>query len=847
MPIQLPAAAASAGTAGAAAAGAGAATAGSSLMAAMGPIGLGISILSAGISYFSARKAKKKAKKAARAAMGELLNFDGTNNFIPVIYGTRRIEGTLVYISTNDAPGGDPNEFLYLVYALCEGEVHEILEADILVDELPVSDARFNYTDSINTSIYTGTDAQTADAMLIAETSDWTADHKLSGIAYIRVRLKWTRTAFTTIPVVSALVKGKKVYDPRTSTTVYSTNPALCVRDYLTNTRYGKGLSASVIDDASIIAAANFYDTTVTFWAGGGTGKVFEFNAIVDTEQSILDNLKDMMLCCRGFMPFTNGIYSLIPDKSASSVFAFTTDNIIGGISIKGENKAEKYNRMVCTFTDPANNWQENTVIWPDAGSDEEAAYLAEDNGTELIGEIELPYITNFYAARDLARVFLLRSRNAIRTSFTANSDGLNVTVGDVVTVTHPTPGWSAKPFQVEEMAINYDGTCTVALLEYDSSIYSYDPASEQIAYADTNLPNPFLVSSAPTAFVITETTYLEEDGTVVPEIKVSWTPSTDSFVEQYEVQWKVSAASVYQSFMTAEPRVTEKHLTVGLTFNIRVRAVNGVGAVSDWLSTTYTILGDTTGPATPTGLTIVGSYNEAVAKWTACADKDYKETILYASLTNNFATATEQVRVSGTTVTYYNLPLNTTYYVWLKHVDFSGNLSAASAAVSFTTTSGITTSQIANGAITTPKLTDNAATLFVGAEADYGAGLALTETSSNTFTDWTLLGTVTVDFGSASPQEAQILVTVNYEGTGADTHIISLGLSTLYEELARVNQEIVGATRQTITISITVPWADIDPPSGTSVSFRGWSKIASSGTDVEAMTGYFSVLSSRK
>ena len=702
----LPAAATAAGQAGVAAA---SATAGSTLAAALGPIGLGAALLSAGISYFSQRKAKKKAKKAARSALGELLNFDGTNNFIPVIYGVRRIEGTLVYISTNDAPGGDPNEFLYLVYALCEGEVHQILEADVLIDDLPVSDARFNYTDSINTSIYLGTDAQTADTMLINETADWTADHKLSGIAYIRVRLKWDRKAFNNIPVVSALVYGKEVYDPRTATTAFSTNPALCIRDYLTNERYGKGLDVSLIDDTAISAAADFYDTTVTFYTGGTTGKVFEFNAIVDTEQSILDNLKDMMLCCRGFMPYTNGIYQLIPDKSASSVFAFDTDNIISGISIRGENKADKYNRMVCTFTDPTNNYQENTVIWPEAGSTEEIAFLLEDNGTELIGEIDLPYITNFYAARDLARVFLLRSRNAIRTSFSANSDALNVSVGDVVTVTHPTPGWSAKPFQVEEVAINYDGTCTVALIEYDSSIYSYDPASEQLAYADTDLPNPFAVA-APTSLVVTESTLLSEDGTVVREIDLAWTAADDAFVESYELQFKLSAATEYFSVFTFEPRYVATYGTVGEVYNYRIRAINSLGVSSAFLTGTYTTVGDVTAPATPTGLTITGSYNEAILKWNLATEKDYKETLIFADTVNSIP-ANPELIITGNTVTVFNLAKSTLFYVWLKHVDFSGNISAASTVVTFSTTSGLTDVALADNAVTTPKINPLAVT----------------------------------------------------------------------------------------------------------------------------------------
>ena len=662
------------------------------------------SIISGGASYVQAKKAAKIAKRAAKQGQGLLINSDGTNNFIPVIYGTRRIAGTRVFVATGDDPVGEFNGILYLVYVLCEGEVDAI--TDILIDDLPTSDARFAYSNSVLINTFLGTDVQTADADFIAADIGWTSEHRLKGLAYITVRLKWNSNAFSSIPNITALVRGKKVYDTRTATTSYSTNPALCIRDYLTNNRYGKGLDAGSIDDSSISAAATFYDNTVTFWPSGTVGKLFEFNAVIDTEQKIIDNLKDMLFCCRGFLPYTNGVYQLIPDKSASSVFAFTTSNIVSGISIRGESKEDKYNKVILTFTDPDNNFQENTAIFPDAS---DTSYLVADNNVELVGDFELPCITNYYAARDLARVFLLRSRNALRCAFNANSDALNLSVGDVVTVTHPTPGFSAKPFQVEELTINYDGTCRVSLLEYDSSIYTYDPASEQLSYPDTDLPNPYSVV-APTSFVVTETTYLSSDGTLVPEIKITWTASADAFVDYYEFEFKKSADTAYQSAIAYQPVYVNTFGVIGTTYNIRVRAVNSLGVTSSFLTSSYTVVGDNTAPATPTGLTISGSYNEAILKWNLATEKDYKETLIFSNTVNSIP-ATPTLIITGNTVTVFDLAKSTTFYVWLKHVDFSGNISAASTVVTFSTTSGLTDVALADNAVTTPKINPLAVT----------------------------------------------------------------------------------------------------------------------------------------
>ena len=43
------------------------------------------------------------------------------------------------------------------------------------------------------------------------------------------------------VPNIIVEVEGKKVFDPRTSGTAHSRNPALCIRDYLTNSDYGLG------------------------------------------------------------------------------------------------------------------------------------------------------------------------------------------------------------------------------------------------------------------------------------------------------------------------------------------------------------------------------------------------------------------------------------------------------------------------------------------------------------------------------------------------------------------------------------------------------------------------------
>jgi hypothetical protein len=98
-------------------------------------------------------------------------------------------------------------------------------------------------TKLVEINSHNGSDTQAADTRLTQRVKEWTTAHRLRGIAYMYAQLKFNSDAFPQgLPNISAVIEGKKVFDPRTSTTAYSNNAALCIRDYLTDTRYGLGL-----------------------------------------------------------------------------------------------------------------------------------------------------------------------------------------------------------------------------------------------------------------------------------------------------------------------------------------------------------------------------------------------------------------------------------------------------------------------------------------------------------------------------------------------------------------------------------------------------------------------------
>lgn len=660
-------------------------------------------LLTTAVSYYQAKKAQKKAKKLADSMAGVLLNKESNIEAIPVVYGERRVGGTRVFLTTS---GDDKHKYLYMALVLCEGEVESI--TDIQLDDVPIGDTRF--AGLISSEVFLGSDTQAASTILPTAFNDtyeaiswkginlnvpkqdYAPNFRLQGVAYIALRLEWNEEAFSGIPDVTALVKGKKVYDPRTTLTSWSANPALCIRDYLTNERYGKGLDPSLLDEASFIAAANDCDNfTATPYSGAvAPVTLLELNAVIDTDDELFSNLQKMLLGCRGFLPYYDGKYYLKIDQVVLPTLTLDGDTIIGGINVVGENKEDVFNQVLVKYPDPDTDWQPNTAVWPDPTSSnltsvdnglggfyteaELSALWVADDGETLIDEVELEYTTNHYAARDLARILCWRSRKNLVVNIKATSDAMDLAVGDLVNVTHPTPSWTAKPFQVDEINLDYDGTVNLRLREYSSEIYAYDLATEAITYVDTVPSDPFVVLP-PTNLVVTAGTEIGNDGIIRPYLDISWDAPTDALVSYYIVEW--TTAGTTSDISTRKTYYRLYVTNASNTFDINIYSVSTIGAKSPPLSTTGAQpIADNVAPADPTSTSLVGELNSIKLAWTNPTDGDFHHIEINRSNDSVFANSGLLATTPSDTYTDGEFNAVSTFHYWIRAKDNSGNAS---------------------------------------------------------------------------------------------------------------------------------------------------------------------------
>ena len=542
---------------------------------------------------------------------GTLINKQSNNANIPIVYGERLVGGTRVFLETS----GADNEYLYGAIVLSEGEINAITEIKI-DDEVVTFDGVFadgsqitSTGDRFGTTItiqpFYGSAGQSASSLLTT-LSSWGSLHKLSGLAYIAFRISWDNEKFTSIPKIQAKVQGKKVVSYNASliaqSPAYSTNPAWCLLDYLTNTIYGKGINVSDIDLQSFYNASQTAITQVTPYSGGSDINLFDCNAVIDTQQKIIDNVRFLLRGMRGFLPYTQGKYKLILEESGTASLNLNKDNIIGGIKLSSEKKNEKYNRININYINPEKNYEVDTIVYPETDA-EHQTLKTEDGGFLQEFQLDLQMITNPYQALEFGKVVLNRSRNQLGLTLTANYSAMDLAIGDIVSVTDDILGMSAKPFRVVGLSINLNYTVQLSLIEHQNSWYTWEENIEQPVVPDSNLPNPFSVE-APSIDHSDELISLF-DGSVVSKLTVT-VNSNDRFVNEYEVQIKPQSDTNFITIGRSTNKVFEKYPVIeGLIYDIRARAINSLGVSSAYTTSQHEVNSAFEPPDDVTGYTI--------------------------------------------------------------------------------------------------------------------------------------------------------------------------------------------------------------------------------------------------
>jgi hypothetical protein len=572
-----------------------------------GVVGGIVGVVSAIFSPPSYDMPSASAEAAASQNGGALLNKQGTDNPIPVIYGVRKVGGTRVFAATN----GTSNSNLYIALVLCEGEINSIKKIyieDTLVWEgtsttgTAYSANTSNFKNYFNFETWHGNANQTA-STLLSEAPGWGAAYKLSGLAYLACKCIYPdvksnddakNNPWSGFPNITVELEGKQVKYPSNlgitysglsytarqnfsnyfTTTGYSNNPVDCLLEYLRNTTYGKGLSDTQIDWHS------FYTARVK-WTKDQNGntladnKTHKTNGIIFTDRTVMENVKTFLLNMRSALVYQDGRYRLVVVDNASdtsiyyatstSVMTITEDDILNGIRIGVESGDSKFNRVTITYMGGSqvvggttiNTYEPLDYVFPQEGTLKDL-YLTQDNNRVVETKITLEHITDATTAAKMAQILCDRSRYRGKTiSFQGTARLFQLEVGDVITITYQSLSINGQ-YRVKDIIQNADFTFNITVEEHTDAVYAYNPNTVVVPkmrysyYGDGSpapvTPVPVLPSdpgrSTPTT--VSHSVALVNHGTW-DSISVSYTTPTDTTLEKLRVYYLDSSSNTWQ------------------------------------------------------------------------------------------------------------------------------------------------------------------------------------------------------------------------------------------------------------------------------------------------------------
>ena len=554
-----------------------------------------------------------------------------------VVYGECRVGGTILYMQA----GGTDNHMLHMIVAVAGHEIEDIKTVRFNDIDLTsttstissttvhtVTNADFTNTDNANSftsgrlvrfSKHLGADDQAANQFAISSVASFgggiTSDHRWRGIAYVYLQLVYDAEKFGSgIPAISFIVQGKKCFDPRDSSTSFTSNPALIIRDFLTDTRYGLKAKTSEINDTTntggFASAANICDQTVTLADGSTTETRYTANGFTNMSATGEGIINSLLTSCAGDLTYTNGQFNLFAGAAQSPTLTITDDDILEPIAVQtNPRSADLFNTVKAIYVDKSQDYQasdapvlqNSTFLNADTPSGDSTA-----NFVKTL-EVQTPFTVTSSMAQRIANITLNRNRQTTTISLTTHIKFLRLQPADWVYVTNERLGFSNKVFQVISTNLELVGSeaekvvvTKLILKEAASSVFTFGTSDYETDIAEGSAVGTG--SNALTAPASLSASANVNNSFSVNSVNalLTWTNSHDeNFIIGTQIQYKISSDSSFDDYAIVSAnisRATVRGLEANKTYNIRIRHIGTQNQYSSFttvnLSTGQTVRG---------------------------------------------------------------------------------------------------------------------------------------------------------------------------------------------------------------------------------------------------------------
>jgi hypothetical protein len=696
-----------------------------------------------------------------------------------IIYGRTRVGGAIVFIDTTD--GDEDNEYIHMVLAFAGHEIDGFEELYANQDRIWNNGVRTpSWQPYFEAYFYNG-DQTTANPYLVSWSNKWTADHVLNDTAYVYIRLKYDAEFFSSgLPNFSALIRGKKVYDPRKdstssvydsalgvstqrlatpSTWQFSQNPALCAYDYLRDTKYGLAEPATNINITELTAAVSLCDEPVALAAGGDQPR-YTLDGVLDSGNSKKDNVEAMLSAMSGRLVHSGGEYFISGGAYVAPTVTIDESVMVGSLEVQTkQSRRGLYNGVKGVFRSEEDNY--NTADYPAQLS----SIFSTEDGDPIYLDMALPFTTNNIRAQRIAKLALLQSRQQTTVTIPCNLTALKFKAGDNVMVSNTKMGWDQKVFQVIGYELSLAGSGEIAVnvqaIETAAAIYDWTSSDEidYLAGGELALYTGKVANPPVAPLVLTASSSVNDDGTITPTIDVSWSSASDAFTDYYSVEWyNVTSGGAAVNQQTKTTDFTIGPVMPSMDYAVSVYAYNGLGVKSTALSGNVTTVSDTT-PNLPSiyQINTDSTVEPTLAQFTAVAGRNPKE--------GDIVIGTDTTVTPNKTYAWsYNLSSTE----WTANSNFiSGDLIVDGS---------ITGDQITANSIQVNKLTGDVSELYPVALYFEAPGGRIYQNTTTTYTHFYFPAP---DLGISKRNKADLIVRLKYTNETANNQHVRLQIGT--------------------------------------------------------------------
>ena len=356
----------------------------------------------------------------------------------------------------------------------------------------------------------------------------------MNGLAFAVIYLEYSRDAGTTQLQTLTYHCSHYLYDQGCA------KPGDVISDYLTNPQYGGAIPAEFCDVDSFIALNNYSDELITFNDYEGNPQTqprYRINGVIDTGKNVLKNIDDIMIACDSWLRYepATGFWSVTINQAGVPALALNDNNIIGSLVVGTTDITQSANIVEAKFPDSTNRDQYNYVneaVPPD---------LLYPN--EPINKQTLTYelVNNSVQALYLANRVLEQGREDLTVTVNTTYVGIQLSAGDIVSITNAAYGWDAKLFrcmQVQE-SVSQDNSlgAQLQLIEYNAQVYDNFDITQFAPAGNTGNPSSGYFSPLTAPSVVDPKPYDK-----IPTFKVNCAIPTTGRTTAITLYWTTSA-----------------------------------------------------------------------------------------------------------------------------------------------------------------------------------------------------------------------------------------------------------------------------------------------------------------